>query len=647
MKNFSARTLFLFLNFIFALSAKESAAVEAPELTRLIEKARNQDLASDSQWLGLLHYRHGLLGNFRSQVKGTNFFLSPDGRSDAKAELEATLRAFFTPGERAYPTPYGKPDSQYPRCQFPARWIWLQQKLAIDPSLLPSADCTRFLKFKNRLAAQSVTLVFSSYFLNSPSSAFGHSLLRINKGSPSDRDRHELLDHGINFAAEVTTDNSLVYAIFGLAGGFKGTYSNVPYYYKVREYNDFEARDLWSYDLNLTRDEIDLLVAHLWELGGTYFDYYYFTQNCSYQILTALEAAAPRYKITDGLPPLYVIPSDTVREIMKAPGLVTGISYRPSVRSQFFYRLKNLSEMEKGLTRKLAMERALPTGFETLDTSSQVKVLDTAIDYLDYKYPKEKPESPTAAWKQQLLTARSQIPTKSEQLEIKPSAEQMPHSGHASSRFGMEFGSEEGQGSFAQLKMRFALHDTLDPGAGYPENSQIEFLNIQGRVFQSNTRVELEDLALLRILSLNPLADFNKGISWRVELGTHRVRDGNCDRCLATSFEGGAGWTVKPVASLPLSVFTLLEGDLSYSSSFFEGKFRPGVGPSLGILGGSERLRGIFKGGYRYEAFSAVHDVFQATGELRLNLTPSLSLGARGAAYKISQEAGVAAYLYF
>ena len=67
----------------------------------------------------------------------------------------------------------------------------------------------------------------------------------------------------------------------------------LPYFYKVREYNDYESRDLWEYDLNLSPRAVAMLVAHLWELGSTYFDYFYLSENCSYHSLAVLGVAEP------------------------------------------------------------------------------------------------------------------------------------------------------------------------------------------------------------------------------------------------------------------------------------------------------------------------------------------------------------------
>src|SRR5262249_34403761 len=144
----------------------------------------------------------------------------------------------------------------------------------------------------------TIRLVFSSYYLNNPASAFGHTFLRVERTDPfTVSERRELLDHGIDFSADVDTGNAVIYAIKGLTGLFPGTYKLRPFFYKVREYTHYESRDLWEYELALDDRQVMLVTAHLWELGSTYFDYYYITENCAYQILAALEVADPRIEL--------------------------------------------------------------------------------------------------------------------------------------------------------------------------------------------------------------------------------------------------------------------------------------------------------------------------------------------------------------
>jgi len=65
------------------------------------------------------------------------------------------------------------------------------------------------------------------------------------------RGRHtsRLLSFAVNYAARTDETNGFAYAIKGVFGFYPGYYSLLPYYVKVREYNDLERRDVWEYPL--------------------------------------------------------------------------------------------------------------------------------------------------------------------------------------------------------------------------------------------------------------------------------------------------------------------------------------------------------------------------------------------------------------
>src|SRR5262249_47537065 len=154
---------------------------------------------------------------------------------------------------------------------------------------LPEQDCPRFDEWRETIGAKGATLLFSSAYLNSPASMYGHTFLRLDRQREAYGSAPSLLDYTINFGADPWTTNGILYAILGLTGGFDGKFSTMPYYMKVQEYNNLEHRDIWEYHLNLDERQVARLLMHAWELGSTTFDYFFLTENCSYQLLTLIE----------------------------------------------------------------------------------------------------------------------------------------------------------------------------------------------------------------------------------------------------------------------------------------------------------------------------------------------------------------------
>ncbi|MFN2550054.1 MAG: DUF4105 domain-containing protein, partial [Myxococcales bacterium] len=144
---------------LIAAAFAASAARADGYLPELQASAREQRLAEERGWIRLVHYERGVFGGWHSEAS-SSFFLSPRGADDPAGELDATLAAFF---------------SAEGQCRFPARMAWLNSRLHFDFARLPLGSCPKFEEFFGKIAARSITLVFSSYFLSSPASAFGHT----------------------------------------------------------------------------------------------------------------------------------------------------------------------------------------------------------------------------------------------------------------------------------------------------------------------------------------------------------------------------------------------------------------------------------------------------------------------------------------
>lgn len=552
------------------------------EIESLVRLAVDKKLSDSNEWRRLLHYRKSFLGGWTSEADGPSFFTASDGRKNPEAELSATIRSFFSLEKRKLQTLTGLPD-QTPRCQYPARYEFLNRELGLD-RYVPQQNCEDYAKFVSGAGAKSVTLVFSSFHVNNPSSAYGHSLIRLNKTSIAQSSEHQqLLDIGLNYAAIPTTKNPLLYAYFGLAGGFPGAFSTMPYYFKVREYSDFEARDLWEYDLNLSQQEVDRLVAHVWELGSTYFDYFYLTENCSYHMLTLLEVAVPRTQLVSRVP-FYVIPTDTLKAVAAEPGFVRDLQYRPSLETQFRTRLSTLEPEDQRLLRKMVktQDRTLVTAAGSPER--QAKILDAYIDNLDLNFAEElmHKDPEISLRKQELLIARSRLPAVAP-LKITAPIAESPEKSHGSARATLYRNESSRQGGSTGIAMRFALHDLTDVSTGMPEDSAIQFFNFHGRWWDRDKVFRLEDLTLFEVATYTPLQRFSIFPSWRFRLGAERNYDPRCENCVSGSLKVGGGGTVEILSNPRLTAYALVDSALQVAPGFREGAISILAGPTLGL----------------------------------------------------------------
>ncbi|MBL8460828.1 MAG: DUF4105 domain-containing protein [Zoogloea sp.] len=271
--------------------------------------------ASATAWLNLLHYRPQGGGLYRSDVSDARFFVSATGRDDPQAELQASLGRLHG----------ALPDAREFACAFPARTRWLEARFGIT-STPGSRRCPELARWKAEIDARGVTLLFASAYMGSPSSMFGHTLLRF------DSDRPALLSYAVNFAASVPAEDRLSYPFKGLTGRYTGQFSVLPYYQKLREYQHLEQRAMWEYRLPLTVAQTEILVDHIWELKEIRFPYYFLDENCGSRMLDILGVIEP-YKPIAHSPGRVVVPQDVFKMIV-AQGAERGTVHLVSPRAE-------------------------------------------------------------------------------------------------------------------------------------------------------------------------------------------------------------------------------------------------------------------------------------------------------------------------
>lgn len=518
-----------------------------------------------------MHYVPNLIApGVHGLVDSRDFYNAPDGKNDPQAELDGTLRAFFSEAEET-------DEVQHPQCRFPARYAWLAGELGFDQGRMPRPQCRRYRDWRSALDAKQLTLVFASAYLDNPGSMYGHTLLRIDAADQDERTR--LLAYSISFAAATNETNGLIFAVKGLFGGYPGVFAMLPYYVKVREYSDLENRDLWEYELDLSPEELERVLRHAWELLPAYFEYYFFDENCSYHLLALLQVARPDLELTAPFR-LWALPVDTVRALTDQPGLVKRIVYRPARSTIIAERLARMQPEERRMARDLGLGtlNADDVALRALPPERAARVVEAGYDYLNYRRTTGTSEvKDGGALARDLLVARSQIDAPSQTPRIETPVR--PDEGHRTARMSTGAGRRDRQG-FLELGVRPTYHDIVDDDAGYIGGAQIEFFHLRARRYEGAS-ARIESFIPVNIFSLSPRDEFVQRKSWRVAAGWQRSMTRSGAEPLAVAADGGLGgaWRAGRVAR----VYASAEGAARAHEQFEKG-YSLGLGARIGAL---------------------------------------------------------------
>ncbi|MHB8483244.1 MAG: Lnb N-terminal periplasmic domain-containing protein [Nitrospiria bacterium] len=519
---FFIQSVSLFFLFLFIFSSLANSET-TPELILLLEKADQKKLYSDRYWQILLHYQK-TWRDYHSLIDDPGFFLSSAGKEDPKAEMEATIKSFF---ER------NKQGNDHPRCKFIARYEWLKERLELDNSPFADIVCADFNQFEKTIQPKSSALVFPAFYMNNPASMFGHTLLRIDNISQS-----KLLSFAVNYSAFPDSFGPL-YPIKGVFGFYKGFFTVFPYYDTVKKYNDTEQRDMWEYHLNFSEEELKKMVRHLWELKNIYSYYYFFDENCSYNLLYLLEVARPSLHLTDRVRP-WVIPTDTLRSIQES-GVVENAEFRPAKGTKIRYIASQLNEEAQKKALKIVERKLDPARLQEIDKDEKVKILDLAIEDIQYKYNKHE-----LAKEDYLKVFLSTLNQRSKSGNSRNDADQIPapappEAGHRSSRISFGEGVYKNV-AYEEIEYRPAYHSLVDPDDGFAEGLQIVFADTAVRAYNDG-RVELENFNLIDIFSLSPRDLFFKPLSYKFYTGWTRQMDPSGDDRLVYRLNPAVGLT--------------------------------------------------------------------------------------------------------
>jgi len=244
------------------------------------------NLYSDEKWNKLLHHYNG-----ENQIVSNEFYLTNNINSTSKEELKKTVKLLNSKfGEKI-------------ACNFPARYNYLKSN-NYNIQNFDLSKCNKLNDFIENFNKDKVSIVFTSEYTNSPSSAFGHTMLLF-----SDDNKSLNIGDAVHFVAKTNNkDGFFKYANKGLNGSYNGYFLREPFFKKIYEYNTLEQRYMYIYTLDFSKKQILQLLYHLFELRKATFKYYFLDGNCASQTTDLLNTVTDNYRQDS----IYYLPINAV-----------------------------------------------------------------------------------------------------------------------------------------------------------------------------------------------------------------------------------------------------------------------------------------------------------------------------------------------
>ena len=558
----------------------------ADRLEPILQRIQNSRLAEDPTWLRLLHFENGDASE-RSEILDDDFFLADNGRDSSYDELVATLKALLE--EQS-----SDPDQSI-ACRFPARRLFLDTRLQLG---MPEIDCPRLAGWIKADQLDSVSLMMISGYFGNPASTFGHVLLKVNNGSVPDG--YTLLDLGINFGAVVPeNENTLVYVVRGLLGGYQAGFSDQDYYRADLTYTRTEFRDMWEYKLNLSDYQAKLLLYHVWEITGRRFRYFFLSTNCAFRIAELMELVTEEPFVQDvdvWYAPISIFHRlDQVDSSSGAgKGVISSIRYRPSAQRIFLAQVEALDDEEQALLNDLIQADRNLDELLKVDTQQRARILNVLLEYYQYRMAGNLDEDTDASLrlaKDDAIRARLALPAVKAVPKIEIPVRRAPSTAAPPSRFGIGIGHNEELGSFAYASIAPFSYKTT--GNNLLDYSSLIVADFSLAHDDEGLRLEAFDIVRARKVNLTSTSIAGESTSsWEVALGARREHNA-CRDCREAFAEGAIGKSQRLGASAAVSaLFGVDVATGSAGSSAF--------GRLLLNLGSAERWASEIGATYRY-----------------------------------------------
>lgn len=515
-----------FFSFIFqTLALSMSASVFAREsvtelsamspvlserLNRAIAKSRESGLANEPVWSALLHVDKG-----RANIQDPTFLLSSPDFS-LQHELEASLVQIYATTSRKL-------------CQFPARYLWLQQRLNLPELALDS--CTELSEFSQLAPAERIDLVFASENLAQAASMMGHVFLKLSGNRP---DGHSV-EHAISFFTDAGTINLPKLFFDSMVVGKTGYFSLSPYHEKLQQYLRDEQRTIWEYELRLDAQQRRLIQAHLLELKQAKLVYFFQNYNCATVVDFIVALARKDHLEQQGF---WLTPKDVVKRAYAA-SLVEKSQLISPPRWLVRVLSDQLSSQDVLEAQTLVARERLPEPVVNAEKNTRDYLkLELAKAFQAYRLDTGIVSTTSAKNYQAKLNTyvRSQFPER--QLSIDQSTNPVATPQDSQVELGLV---HRGGVNYVKLGLTPASHHLEDDNRRYLGESELVLFDLSVLKKMEGRELSLDQLVIYGTKSLLPYDALTGGWSGAIRLGVETQYNNSVSPQKRMFVEGGVG----------------------------------------------------------------------------------------------------------
>lgn len=463
---------------------------------------------------------------------------------------------------------------RFDKCRYPAHAYYKsieQAKEAPDFS-----ECIALTEYLIKVPLQSVSVVYASENLLSPSSMMGHVFLKLS-GAQEDG---TLKQHAVSFYTNLDGINIPKLFFDTMVLGKKGVFGLSPYSKFVEHYVHIEKRNLWEYEIELDDIALKLVQLHLWELKQSTLPYYFDRYNCATLISHILRLARP--EIT--LPSLdKVSPADVIRAVDQA-----NVVSSKNVILSSEWRTRMLSE---------SLSESLLSQIQNNQLSDSATLFESSAERFFYA------ELGLAYTNHQLL--ESQI-SKEEALKFVRYYENIKSSqpdyqldlSNYKSPTKMPYDTQWFLGYVHYQDQSFIRLGYLPAGLKKEDDSRQYFGNNELRLMEGSIlynpyqdKIDIDEFALYSVSTLKPYNSLVGGVSGKFELIVEDHFNQSLQPQTAFNVEGGLGLTVSMHRDVSIYALPSIGVGLSRGDTYLHASGEIGL---LIDTGYSSKLRGSY-----------------------------------------------------